>query len=322
MELATNIGWVILGLVFLYFGAEWLVNGAARIATRFGLSSLVVGLTIVAFGTSAPELVVSMQANMQGHGDISLGNVIGSNICNIGMVLAIAAVLVPIAVQEDFVKRELPILVGVSIAMVVVLRNNSVSRIEGGVFACGILAYTVFCLYMARKKGATRVSDAESEDEGEEEFADSGNLVKNFGLVLAGLVMLVIGANRLVFGGEFLARAIGVSDAVISLTLFALGTSLPELATTVVACFKGESDMAAGNAIGSCLFNVLCVLGFTALVQPIQSQTISMVDLTIMVVFAVAAYLLMRNDRVLGRWDGVLLLIGYVAYIASLGFRN
>jgi len=317
MELATNIGWVILGLVFLYFGAEWLVAGAARIATKFGLSSLVVGLTIVAFGTSAPELVVSVQANLHGNGDISLGNVIGSNICNLGLVLAIAAILVPIAVLEEFIKRELPLLVGVSIAMVIVLLDNAVSRIEGALFVAGIFAYTAFCLYMAKKSPVAKEDDPDS-DEDECEFSDTGSLGRNIGLVLIGLVVLVIGANRLVDGGEFLAKAVGVSDAVIALTLVALGTSLPELATTVVACLKGESDLAAGNAIGSCLFNVLCVLGFTALILPVHATAISMKDLIIMVAFAVATHLLMRNDRVLGRVDGILLLVGYVVYIVLL----
>lgn len=324
MELATNIGWVILGLVFLYYGAEWLVQGAARIAMMFGLSSLVVGLTIVAFGTSAPELVVSVQANWHDHGDFALGNVIGSNICNIGLVLGIAAIIVPIVVHEEFIKRELPLLVGVSIAMVAALWDQNVSRFEGALFVVGIIAYSAFCIHAARKNPTDPNSDGDETDDDEmaENRSQQKQLVFDIGLILVGLIILAVGANRLVAGGEYLATALGVSDAVIALTLVALGTSLPELATTVVACLKGESDMAAGNAIGSCLFNILCVLGITAIIKPVVSTSLSAIDLAVMVAFAIATHLLMRNDRELGRLDGILLLIGYVVYIVSLGFRQ
>ncbi len=324
MEIAINIGWVLLGLTCLYFGAEWLVKGAANIAMMFGLSSLVVGLTIVAFGTSAPELVVSLQSNFQGSGDFALGNVIGSNICNLGLVLAIAGILLPIVVQQEFIKRELPLLVAVSVIFVAVLLiDNKVSRLEGTLFAIGVVAYSSYCVYVALKNPTDPIaSGVDAPEEEQTPGRSTGvSLLINLAWVVVGLGVLILGADRLVAGGEFIAIKMGVSEAVIALTLVALGTSLPELATTIVACMKGQSDMAAGNAIGSCLFNILCVIGFTAMAKPVVSTSISMVDLSAMVGFSIATYLLMRNDRELGRLDGVLLLIGYCVYIAYLFVR-
>lgn len=323
MEIALNIGWVVLGLAGLYFGAEWLVRGAAGIALSVGLSSLVVGLTVVAFGTSLPELIVSVQANLQGSGDFALGNVIGSNICNIGLVLAIAALITAIPVQAQVVKRELPLLVIVSVVFVVMLlADGKIGRIEGLILTVGIVAYTWVAIRIARRNPDDPVASVEEELDGLNEENAKGRLGQNLLLALMGLVVLAIGSHLLVTGGEFLAKELGVSEAFIALTLVAFGTSLPELATTIVACRKNEAELAAGNAIGSCLFNLLCVAGITALIKPIVSSSIALVDLAVMTGFAVALFLLMKREPILARGSGVLLLAAYLGYIVFLGIRG
>lgn len=319
--IALNIGYVVFGLAGLYYGAEWLVRGAAGTALSIGLSTLVVGLTVVAFGTSMPELIVSIQANLKGSGDFSLGNVIGSNICNIGLVLAVAALLAPIVAHNQVVKREIPLLIIVSLVFVVMLRfDGQISRIEGAILALAIVTYTVTCIRIARSNPEDPIASIEDEV-GELAAGEASNAIaSNLLLIVAGLVTLAIGANRLVAGGEFLAKEIGVSEAVIALTLVAFGTSLPELATTVVACRKGETELAAGNAIGSCLFNLLCVIGFTAIIKPIESNSISMVDLTLMVAFPIVTLVLLKRDQRLGRLAGLILLVPYIAYNIYLWF--
>jgi cation:H+ antiporter len=326
MDIALNLVWIILGLGGLYYGAEWLVRGAAGMALMAGLSSLVVGLTVVAFGTSMPELIVSIRANLQGDADIALGNVVGSNICNIGLVLGIAALITPITLHRQFLRRELPILIVVSIVFVAaLLHDQTISQIEGFVFGFAIIAYTALCIRIARSNPDDPIAAIEDEipaDVDSVEEAEAGNArkiaVMLFWLV-AGLAFLLIGADRLVAGSKFIAESLGVSKAVIALTVVAFGTSLPELATTIVACAKGESDLAAGNAIGSCLFNLLCVVGFTAIIKPIVSMDISAVDLSVMVAFAFALPIMMWKDRTLGRIGGAILLIGYLVYICWTG---
>ena len=326
MDIALHIGWVVLGLAGLYYGAEWLVRGAAGVALMAGISSLVVGLTIVAFGTSMPELIVSIEANLNGSGDLALGNVVGSNICNIGLVLGVAAVMAPITIHTQFVKRELPFLILVSLTFAVMLLfDHRIDRVEGFFLSIGIIVYTVASVVIARRNPDDPIAAVEGELESElEDAADvsTNRILINVGLVVLGLAVLTLGANRLVFGSEFLALKFGISKAVIALTLIAFGTSLPELATTIVASLKNESDLAAGNAIGSCLFNLLCVVGFTSLIKPIDSTSISPVDLSVMIAFAFATYVLMRKGKALGRASGIILLTGYVGYIGWLIFKE
>jgi len=324
MEIALNIVWVIIGLAGLYYGAEWLVRGAAGTALSAGISTLIVGLTVVAFGTSMPELIVSIQANLRGLGGVSLGNVIGSNICNIGLVLAVAALMTPIVTHPQILKRELPLLIGVSLAFIAMLLiDNKIGQIEGAIFALGIVAYTFTGIQIARSNPEDPIA-ASAEDEVGDLAEDEGT--SKFGinilLIVIGLVVLVIGADRLVVGGEFLALKIGVSKAVIALTLFAFGTSLPELATTIVACIKGETELAVGNAIGSCLFNLLCVVGFTAVIKPIESDAISIVDLVLMVAYPVVTLLVLWRRKKLSRVSGVVLLVSYIAYVVYVLLRG
>ena len=324
MEIALNIVWVIIGLAGLYYGAEWLVRGAAGTALSGGISTLVVGLTVVAFGTSMPELVVSVQANLKGSGGISLGNVIGSNICNIGLVLAVAALMTPIVTHAQILKRELPLLIGVSLVFIVMLlADNQIGRIEGAILALGIVAYTFTGIKIARSNPEDPIA-ASAEDEVGDLVEDEGSnkLALNILLIVIGLVLLVIGADRLVVGGEFLALKMGVSKAVIALTLIALGTSLPELATTIVAVLKDETELAVGHVIGSCLFDLLCVVGFTSVIKPIASDAISIVDLALMFAYPVVTLLVLWYMKKLSRASGVVLLVSYIAYVVYVLLRG
>ena len=322
MDIALNLGLVAIGLAGLYFGAEWLVRGSAGIAVAAGLSTLIVGLTVVAFGTSAPELIVSLQANWEGKGDFALGNVIGSNICNLGLVLAVAAIMTPIRIQRQVIRRELPLLLIVTVVFIAMLLiDGQIGRLEGLFLSLAIVAYTVLSIWRAKYRPDEFAAMEDADELEEIEESAKKPMWINFGLAIVGLVTLGIGSTALVTGGEFLAIKIGVSQAVIALTLVAFGTSLPELATTVAACLKGEADLASGNAIGSCLFNLLCVVGFTAMTKPIVSTAISPVDLVMCLAYPAAIFALAIWKANISRKAGLGMLIVYLAYVAYLGMR-
>lgn len=307
--------WILGGLAALYFGAEWLVNGASSIAIRIGISPLVVGLTVVAFGTSAPELLVSLQANMAGQPDVALGNVIGSNICNIALILGVAAVMKPVVIHLQLIKREMPILIVASLVFVVMLWDKRIERWEGGILVAGIIVYVVASIIQARRENSAGDFDEFSEDQVESmQHSGSKAMVKSITLIILGLVTLKFGSEWLVEHGSAVAMALGVSEAIIALFLFAFGTSLPELATSIVAVRKGQGDIITGNAIGSCIFNILTVIGITALVMPIHEQNIVFVDKGVMLGLTIAITLFMWSRMALKKIEGWLLLLGYGAY--------
>ncbi|WP_018968928.1 calcium/sodium antiporter [Rubritalea marina] len=315
VDLSLNIAFIVGGLVALFFGAEWLVRGAARIALMVGISPLVVGLTVVAFGTSAPELLVCLEANADNQPDVALGNVIGSNICNIGLILGIAAIMRPVVIHKQIVRKEMPILVVVSLLFIGMLHNGMVSRFEGGILFLGVVAYTVVSIIQSRKE--------ESEDDfgelAEEDIvaAKTGGAKEvwtNIFFILLGLAVLKFGSDFLVRGGDYVARYFGVDDAIIALFLFAFGTSLPELATSIVAVRKGEGDLIVGNAIGSCIFNLLAVIGITAMVKPIAEGEIEMLDKLVMLGFTVGIFAFMWSSMKIKRWEGILLCLIYLCY--------
>jgi len=302
------------GLSLLYFGAEGLVRGSAALALRLRISALVVGLTVVAFGTSAPELVVSLKAAIIRSGDIALGNVIGSNICNIGLILGLSAIIRPLHIQIQTIRVEVPILIGASLMLLIFLSNLRIGRLEGICLAVGIVAFTMFNVWHARK------SSEESKDNIVAEILPSpkGRAWKDVVFVLGGLGMLILGANLFVNGSVRAAERMGVGEAFIGLTLVALGTSLPELATSVVAAWKKQNDIAVGNVIGSNIFNILCILGFSSTVYPIQGIGIKPLDLYLMLGLTVLILPLMKSDFTLKRWEGGVLLAVYVCYIVLL----
>lgn len=304
-----------IGFVLLGIGAEALVRGSASIASRFGVRPVIVGLTIVAFGTSAPELGVSVRAALAGSGGIALGNVIGSNIANIALVMAIAALLRPLAVELKLLRIDIPIALVATLALVAMMVDGSVSRLEGGVLFAGILAYTGLNLVLALRERNPRV---EAEYEQGLPADPRRALWLDGAMIVAGLVLLVVGADRLVAGAVDIASAFGVSDLVIGLTLVALGTSLPELATTVVATWRGEGDIVVGNLVGSCIFNLLCIVGAAALARPLDASSVGRVDVAVLILVAVGILPLARTGLRLGRAEAVLLLAVYVGYIAWL----
>lgn len=314
-----DIGWVILGLVLLYYGAEWLVRGASELAIRFGISPLVVGLTVVAFGTSAPELVVSVKANLVGNGGMALGNVVGSNICNIALVLGCAAAIYPLEIHYQVIRREMPILIVISVVFALMLRDGVISRLEGGLLFFGVLIYVYTSLRAAKDEPDCEVCDDLDPDIIEAaKRGGVGRILFDVFLVVAGCSVLVVGADRMVFGGGNIARDFGVSEAVIGLTLFAFGTSLPELATSVVAAFKKQGDIIVGNAVGSCIFNILAVVGLAGVIAPLEAIGVTSVHVGVMLVTAFLIMPMMWHRMKLDRWEGVVLALGYLGFVGWL----
>lgn len=304
---------LIAGLGLLYYGAEWLVRGGASLALRLGLSPLVVGLTVVAFGTSSPELIVSLRAALADQGAIALGNVVGSNICNVALILGMASLIRPMKVQSQLVRLDVPIAIACSFMLVALLANDAVSRLEGGLLTLAIVSYIAFSMWQARReRHKVRAAFAE------EPPPLGGSVGRDVLFVGAGLALLVVGGNLFVQGAVDLARALGLSEAVIGLTIVAFGTSLPELATSVVAALRREGDIAIGNVVGSNIFNILGILGPVALIHPIFGSGIRMADLGVMIAFIVLLLPLLRTGFLLNRWEGGLLLAGYAGYLVFL----
>lgn len=302
------------GLVMLALGAEGLVRGSASVALRLGVAPLVVGLTIVAFGTGSPELVVSVSAALDGNSGIALGNVVGSNISNVALILGTAAVVRPMTVRAGVIKRETPVMIAVSAFLWLLIYDGGLSRIDGAILAVGSIAYTFLTYRLSQKKEKKEV---------EEEFEEALEPLKkpvwlDIVFIVAGFALLVLGANILLGGAVTIARLFGISEVVIGLTIIAIGTSLPELATSVMATLKNESDIAFGNAIGSNVLNILAVLGITALIQPIPAGEIRALDLGAMLGSAALLFLLLGRNYRLDRIEGTLLLIGYAIYIYTL----
>ncbi|MHB1308396.1 MAG: calcium/sodium antiporter [Limisphaerales bacterium] len=299
------------GLTLLFVGAEWLVRGSASLAARLRISPLLIGLTVVAYGTSTPELVVSLKAGWLGNDGIAVGNVVGSNICNLGLILALACLIRPLSVQLQLLRFDVPLLLSASALAVALLWDGEVTRIEGGVLVAGIVAYTIFNMFQARQVVTPEVSD---------EFAagvpdGGGTLLGQIGLIVAGLALLMAGGHLLVEGAVDLARFQGVSEAVIGLTIVAVGTSCPELAATLVAAWRRQSDIAIGNVIGSNLYNLLGILGTAAIVSPLRMGGVDHGDLLVMLGMTLFLIPLMRTGFVLQRGEGVLMLAAYVGYI-------
>jgi len=313
--MASPLFFLLLGLVLLFFGGEGLVRGSAALALRLGLTPLVVGLTVVAFGTSAPELVVSVKAALDGQGAIAIGNVIGSNIFNIGLILGVTALIYPLKVQLQILRLDAPILVGVSLLAVWLLADLRIGRLEGALLIAGLLAYIGFTVLYARK--------VKPSDEVAAEFAASvpaprGSVWRDVLFIVGGLALLVAGSRFMVDGAVSLARSFGIGEAVIGLTIVAAGTSMPELVTCLVAAFKKEPDIALGNIVGSNIFNVLGILGAAALAKPMIGTGIKTLDLYVAIAFAVALLPFLWSGFKLQRWEGGLLLVGYIGYLASL----
>lgn len=309
----------VVGLVLLIVGAEALVRGASRLAAGIGISPLIIGLTVVAFGTSSPELVVSVQASLAADPSLALGNVVGSNIFNVLLILGISAAITPLVVSQQLIRLDVPIMVGVSLLTWYFAQNGAIDRWEGAVLFALLIGYIIFSIYMSRRESK------EVQEEYEEAFGVSGqkkgNWLIDVLLIVAGLAALVIGSDWLVNSATLFAEALGVSQLIIGLTIVAAGTSLPEVATSVMASIKGERDIAIGNVVGSNLFNLMAVLGLSSVISPVGitvPEVALRFDLIVMVGVAVACMPIFFTGNRLARWEGLLFLGYYIAYTLYL----
>ena len=313
---------MVLGLVALTFGAESLVRGAARLAKAAGISSFIVGLTVVAFGTSAPELGGSIQAAFQDKGGLAVGNVIGSNIANVCLILGITAMVCPVPVRLNVVRREAPLMLGVCIFGALTMLGGEVSRLEGVLLVLGLLAYTTRAYFVGRREGSDDLTVAAAQElDAELNNTEPKPLWWNLGLTVIGIALLVAGSKLLVGGAIDIAEALGVPEAVIGLSMVAFGTSVPELWTSVYAALRKEPDIAVGNILGSNVFNILCVLGLTATtspaalpVEPLMMQR----DVWVMLGVSAAAIPMMYSAGRIERLEGALLSAVYALYVWRL----
>ncbi|WP_454455010.1 calcium/sodium antiporter [Thauera phenylacetica] len=306
------------GLAVLVVGADVLVRGASRLAVSFGVSPLVVGLTVVAFGTSAPEMAVSVGSALAGSPDLAIGNVVGSNIANVLLILGISALITPLLVDEQIIRQEIPIMIGASALLVVMALDGNIGLLESIALFGLVIAYTVFLVVQSRRASKS------VQDEFETEIPTSTwdrHWAVQVGLIVGGLAMLVVGADWLVDSAVAFARAFGVSDLVIGLTVVAVGTSMPEIATSIVAAMRGQRDIAVGNVVGSNVFNILAVLGAAGIASGVGlpvSEAARNFDLWVMLAVAFACLPIMITGREIARWEGVVFLAYYAAYTAWL----
>ncbi len=303
----------LVGLALLYFGGEWLIRGASTLANRLGVSSLAIGLTVVAFGTSAPELVVSVDAALSGANDVAVGNVVGSNIANIALILGVAALLRPLKAEAKILRVDAPIMILVSFALLAVMADGRASRIEGALLLVALLAYLVFTFWDAGRDSERVREEFASAAPAPQVHASASGL-----LLVAGLLCLAAGGHLLVTAAVKLATLLGMSQAAIGLTIVAIGTSLPEFATSVMASLRGQGDIAIGNVVGSNIFNVLGILGLTAVIQPLEMGAITWLDLGAMLSLACVLGVLLLKRRQLGRLEGACLLTGFTVYTGWL----
>ncbi|NYJ35849.1 cation:H+ antiporter [Nocardiopsis aegyptia] len=322
------------GLALLVVGGESLVRGAGSLARKLGMSSLVVGLTVVSFTTSAPELAVSTDAALSGYPGLAVGNVVGSNIANILLVLGASALFVPLAVNSQVVRADIPVMAGLSVLVLLMALDGSLGRFEGAVLLAALVAYVTVTVLVSRRRAAGGpASQTDADGTGPDADADSGTdgpgraaarprpLLMDVALVVLGAALLVVGARLLVYGASAIASALGVSDLLVGLTVVAVGTSLPELVTSVVAVMRGERDMAVGNIVGSNVFNIGAVLGLTAIISPegiAVAPAALRFDLPIMVAVSLVLLPIALTRLDVARWEGALLVGFYAAYLAYL----
>ncbi|MFC0338204.1 cation:H+ antiporter [Kushneria avicenniae] len=322
MTLMTLV-YLVAGLVLLMGGAEVLVRGASKLAALFGIPSLVIGLTVVAFGTSAPETAVSVQSAFSGSGDLALGNVVGSNIANVLLILGLTAMAAPLIVSRQLIRLDVPLLIAAGLLVWGLGANGVLSRLDGALLFGCIVAYTLFMVISSLRESRREAQTARRENPDAEPAPSRTPMawLKYLVMIVVGLVLLVAGSHFLVEGATALARALGLSDLVIGLTVVAVGTSLPELATSILAAVRGERDIAVGNVVGSSLFNLLCVLGLASLVAPqgIPVAASALVfDFPVMIAVSLACLPIFFTGYRIDRWEGLLFFAYYIAYTAYL----
>jgi len=307
MEILLQVLLLAVGFVLLIKGADWFVDGSSGIATKFGIPQLVIGLTIVAMGTSAPEAAVSITAALEGNADITIGNIVGSNILNILIILGLSSVIVPLAVAPSTIKYETPFMIVITLIMLLLGLDKEISLVDGIIFIVLFIAYLTYLFIMAKK-------DMDKQEEKPKEISIPKALI---GIVL-GLAMIILGSNLTVNAASAIAAAAGLSERFIGLTIVALGTSLPELFTSVSAARKGNADIAIGNIVGSNIFNILFVIGISALITPVPFAENFIFDSIIAIAASVLLLVCCLKTKTLKRWAGILMLVGYAAYFAAI----
>ena len=311
MEVVLSGALLVVGLVMLCFGGNWLVTGGVGIAKKFRISNLVIGMTIVAYGTSTPELAASIAAAGD-HGAIILGNIIGSNIANVGMVIGVSAILIPIAIKKSVLRKEIPIMLGVSLLLVLLSIDGELSQYDGGLLLVGLGIFAFFTFRDALKQ---RI-----EIEDEFENTQNNSYLKSFGLIGIGIVVLYIGAMLTVDNAVVIAAEFGLSEKIIGLTVIAIGTSLPELITSIIAIRKGHADVGIGNIIGSNIYNILMIMGVGAALGGVLTTSDIYVDYAIMIIFSLSLLIGLKT-KIINRTIGVILATGYVLYLVTAFFK-
>ena len=310
---------IICGLASLIVGGELLVRGASRFAAAMKISPLVIGLTVVAFGTSSPELAVSIQSAWAGNADIALGNAVGSNIFNVLFILGISALIVPLVVSSRLIRWDVPLMIMASILLLLLGLDGKLGRLDGLLLFGGLLAYTYWCVRQSRRES----SEVQAEFTHEVAATKSNGMATllQIGLIIAGLILLGLGSHWLIGGSVFVATQFGVSQLVIGLTIIAAGTSLPEVVTSIMAAWRGERDIAVGNVVGSNIFNILCVLGLASIVSPGgvgMAPAALRFDIPVMIAAAVACLPIFFTGNLIARWEGGLFFAYYLAYTTYL----
>ena len=311
MEVILSAALLVIGLVMLCFGGNWLVSGGVGIAKKLRISNLVIGLTIVAYGTSTPELAASIAAAGD-HGAIILGNIIGSNIANVGMVIGVSAILIPVAIQKSVFRKEIPIMLGVSLLLVLLSIDGELSQYDGALLLVGLGVFAFFTFRDALKQRTTTQDNSEN--------TQNNIYVKYFGLIGIGIVVLYIGAILTVDNAVIIASEFGLSEKLIGLTVIAIGTSLPELITSIIAIRKGHSDVGIGNIIGSNIYNILMIMGVGAALGGVLTTSDIYVDYAIMIIFSLSLLIGLKT-KIINRTIGVILATGYVLYLVTAFFK-
>ena len=306
-----NSGLIFVGLFFLYYGGELLVTGSLRLAQSFKISPFIIGATVIGFGTSTPELAVSLIASLQDSGDLALGNIIGSNITNIGLVLGLTALIVPLTIEKQRFIDESPPLIITSLIIVVFAWNNYLGRTEGFIMICLLVIY-LWRAFQTKEKTDLDLSE-------DHLFSEYGGSSFQTLLVILGIIMLILGANWMVEGATGIARKLGVSEWFIGVSIVALGTSLPELVSSLIAAKKGHGEMAIGNVFGSNIFNILMVIGTTSLIQPLSIGEKIYADLIYTTALTCLLLLLIGMGNVIGKRDGIILIVCYGSYVGLKG---
>lgn len=309
-----DIVYIIIGIIGLVWGGNWLVTGSARLAESFGVPRLIVGLTIVAFGTSSPELLVNLSAVLNGSTELALGNVLGSNISNIGVILGISGMIAPILVHSSLIRREIPIMIGVALLACFLSLDNQLGQIDGLILVIGFVAFNALMIWITRQDKSSQHAPDVSEFTAQK--IKSINRLLEAGRLVAGLIILVIGANLTVTGAINIATTLGVSQLVIGVTLVAVGTSLPELMASLIAAIRKESDLAIGNVVGSNIMNILLILGATSAIKAVDVPTsVLQFDFLVMITFSLVLLPLAWTSQKLARWECGALLVGYIGFV-------